>query len=358
MPETLPSDDVLYAALLARDPAFDGIAYAAVKSTGVFCRLTCPARKPKREHTVFFPTIPACLEAGFRPCKRCRPLAPVTDADPIVRTLLRALEKEPGRRWREEDIAAMGFDPSTVRRAFKRHFGVTFLEMARLSRIRSGAETLSAGARVIEAQLEAGFESGSGFRTAFARILGRPPATFRGDEALKADWLETPLGPMIAIADREALYLLEFYDRKALRAELARLERETRSTIGVGHQPPVDQIQAELSAYFAGKGSEFKTALAQPGSPFLRAVWDELRKIPPGETRSYGEIAAAIGTQGAVRAVARANGLNRIAIVVPCHRVIGADGALTGYGGGLWRKRWLIAHERTFSVERKMEHTE
>lgn len=358
MPDALPSNDVLYAALLARDPAFDGIAYAAVKSTGVFCRLTCPARKPKREHTVFFPTVPACLEAGFRPCKRCRPLAPATEADPIVKTLLDVLEKQPGRRWREEDIAAMGLDPSTVRRAFKRHFGVTFLEMARLGRIRSGAETLSAGARVIDAQLEAGFESGSGFRTAFARILGRPPAGFRGDERLKADWLETPLGPMIAVADSDALHLLEFYDRKALPAELARLERETGSAVGVGRQPPIDRIESELSSYLAGKNLEFRTALAQTGSPFLRAVWDELRKIPTGETRSYDEIAAAIGTPRAVRAVARANGLNRIAIVVPCHRVIGADGALTGYGGGLWRKRWLIAHERKFAARPKMECTE
>lgn len=355
MLDGLPSDDVLYAALLDRDCAYDGIAYVGVTSTGVFCRLTCPARKPKREHTAFFPTASACLQAGFRPCKRCRPMAPGAGVDPVVKSLLGALDEQPGRRWREDDIRAMGFDPSTVRRSFKRHFDITFLEMARLCRIRGGAATLSAGARVIDAQLEAGFESGSGFRTAFARILGRSPSSLRGHELLKADWFDTPLGTMIAVADEDELHLLEFFDRRALPAELRRLERRTSRTIGVGRQPPIDQMEIELAAYFACESGSFQTKLAQDGSSFAQRVWDKLRQIPLGETRSYGGIAAAIGRPMAVRAVARANGANPFAIVVPCHRVIGADGALTGYGGGLWRKRWLLAHEQNFvqSAEKK-----
>ena len=345
----LPNDDELYAALMARDSAYEGVAYVGVTSTGIFCRLTCPARKPKREHTQFFHTVAACMEAGFRPCKRCRPLASAAESNPLVKTLLDALENEPNRRWSEEDVTAMGFDPSTVRRAFKRQFDITFLEMARLTRVRSGAEALSGGGRVIDAQLDAGFESASGFRTAFARLLGRAPSELNGRELLKADWLETPLGTMIAVADRRALHLLEFFDRRALPTELKKLVRSARDAIGIGRYPPIDRIEAELAAYFRGESARFETPLAPRAGRFTRSVWSELQKIPPGATRSYGEIAAAIGQPSAVRAVARANGANQIAIVIPCHRVIGADGSLTGYGGGLWRKRWLIEHERTFA---------
>ncbi|MEO1017511.1 MAG: trifunctional transcriptional activator/DNA repair protein Ada/methylated-DNA--[protein]-cysteine S-methyltransferase [Pseudomonadota bacterium] len=341
-----PSDDDLYEALVSRDAAYEGRAYVGVKSTGIFCRLVCPARNPKRENCVFFETAASCLEAGYRPCKRCRPLSPLGEAEPMVRTLIETLEKEPGRRWREDDLAAMGLDPSTVRRAFKRHFGITFLELARLTRLRSSAGTLLSGGRVIDAQLDAGFESASGFRLAFARVFGRAPATFSGRELLSADWIETPLGQMIAVADKQSLHLLEFFDRRALRSELAKLEKAAKGLVGIGRYPPIDQVEAELDAYFKGHAARFETNLAGTGSEFARRVWSELRAIPPGETRSYSEIAATIGQPNAVRAVARANGANQIAIIIPCHRVIGADGALTGYGGGLWRKRWLIDHER------------
>lgn len=344
----LPDHDVLYGALVSRDAAYDGRAYVGVTSTGVFCRLTCPARKPKSENCRFFETVAGCVEAGFRPCKRCHPLAPAAEADPAIGTFLAALEERPGRRWTEGDVKALGFDPSTVRRSFRRHFGITVLEMARLRRIRDGFETLSCGGRVIEAQLDAGFESPSGFRAAFARLLGQAPGSFTGRELLKADWIETPLGPMIAVSDANALHLLEFIDRKALPAELKKLRKLARGDLGLGRYGPTDQIEAELKAFFAVESAKFDVPIAQHGSAFTCSVWDALRRIPPGETRSYSDIAAAIGRPTATRAVARANGANPIALVIPCHRVIGADGSLTGYGGGLWRKQRLIELERRF----------
>lgn len=342
----LPSDDRLYEALINRDPDYDGRAYVGVTTTGIFCRLTCPARKPKRENSQFFSTVASCMEAGFRPCKRCQPLARSGSAAPIVQSLTDALEENPSRRWSEDDIAALGFDPSTVRRVFKRHFDVTFLEMARLRRVQAGAAKLSMGGNVLDAQLEAGFESGSGFREAFARILGQSPVEMTVDGALRADWITTPLGPMIAVAEVDGLCLLEFADRRELSPELKRL-RLSRGGIGVGRFPAIDGIESELVDYFAGTQLSFETPLAPLGTDFSRAVWNALRAIPPGETRSYGQIASAIGRPTASRAVARANATNPIAIVVPCHRVIGANGTLTGYAGGLWRKRWLIEHEQT-----------
>jgi AraC family transcriptional regulator of adaptative response/methylated-DNA-[protein]-cysteine methyltransferase len=264
--------------------------------------------------------------------------------------LLKRLEQEPARLWSEDDLVAMGLDPSTVRRAFKRHIGMTFLDLARLRRTGRGLATLAGGSKVIDAQLDAGFDSGSGFRDAVARLIGDSPAAMRGRDLLKADWIETPIGAMLAVADQHALHVLEFFDRQALATELTRVQKATQSSITFGRLPPIDRIEAELVAYFAGDLQHFTTPLALHGTAFTRQVWDELVAIPFGTTRSYGQLAATIEQPSAVRAVARANGANQISIVIPCHRVIGWDGSLTGYGGGLWRKRWLLDHEGRFKI--------
>lgn len=344
----LPDHDTLYHALLNRDERYDGQAYVCVSSTGVFCRLTCPARKPKSENCTFFGTVGECIEAGYRACKRCHPLRPMALADPAIASLLAALDERPDYRWSEDDITRMGFDLSTVRRSFKRQFGMTFLEMARQRRLRDGFETLAEGGAVIDGQLDAGFDSPSAFRAAFARLIGRAPGRLSSDPLLWADWVPTPLGDMIAVSSRSQLHLLEFLERKALKSELERLDRFAKGQIGIGRTNPSDQIKAELAAFFAGHTARFETPLAYHGTDFTKAVWDALRDIPAGETRSYSEIAAAMGRPTATRAVARANGANQIALVIPCHRVIGADGSLTGYGGGLWRKQKLLEIERQY----------
>jgi AraC family transcriptional regulator of adaptative response/methylated-DNA-[protein]-cysteine methyltransferase len=346
-----PSFDTLYEALMARDPSYDGRVFVGVSSTGIFCRLTCPARKPKRENCTFYDTVGECIEAGFRPCKRCKPTTPEASADPVVKSLIEALEQRPGYRWGEPDLVRMGLDPSTVRRAFKRHFGMTFLEMARQRRLQEGFSTLAGGGKVIDAQITAGFESPSAFREAFAKILGQAPGSFSQDPLLVADWVSSPLGPLIAVTDSTQLHLLEFLDRKALPAEFKKLLTFSKGRIGFGRTEITDQIQEELDHFFAGRNGVFETRLALHGSAFTRDVWRELLKIPAGETRSYSDLARTMGKPEAVRAVARANGANQIAIVVPCHRVLGADGSLTGYGGGLWRKQRLIELEQSYGSQ-------
>lgn len=344
----LPDHDTLYQALLDRDGRYDGQAYVCVASTGVFCRLTCPARKPLSHNCTFRATIRACIEAGFRACRRCHPLQAAAHADPAIGALLAALDERPDLRWSEQHVARLGYDLSTVRRSFKRHFGMTFLEMARQRRLREGFEALGEGRAVIAAQHEAGFESPSAFRAAFARILGCAPAELKRDGLLCASWIPTPLGDMVAVASETHLHLLEFIDRKALPAELRRLRAATKGGIGIGRTRVTEQARAELDAFFAGRSARFETPLFQEGSGFSRAVWAELRAIPPGTTRSYADIARQIGRPSATRAVARANGANQIALMVPCHRVLGADGRLTGYGGGLWRKQRLLEIERRY----------
>lgn len=342
----LPSDDALYDALVARDDRYDGRVFVCVHSTGIFCRLTCPARKPLRENCTFRETVGECIEAGFRACKRCHPVKAAAQNDPVITALLERLDAEPQRRWSEPDIARMGYDLSTVRRAFKRQFGMTFLEMARQRRLREGFETLALGGSVMTAQLDASFESPSAFRSAFARLIGCAPSELKTDGHMRATWIPTALGDMIAISSATHLHLLEFTDRKGLPAELKKLQAATPGGLGIGRFAPAEQAEAELNDYFAARSARFDTPLAMHGTEFYKRVWGALQTIPAGETRSYGDIARQIGQPTAVRAVARANGSNQIALMIPCHRVIGADGSLTGYAGGLWRKQRLIEIER------------
>ena len=342
-------DDTLFAALLARDPAYDGFAYVGVTTTGVFCRLTCPARKPKRRNVRFFACRDAAQEAGFRACLRCRPLdagRPVSGAFEALRGRIAA---EPERRWSAADLKSLGYDPSTVRRAFQREYGVTFAQYARSQRLGLAVGRLQQGGSVIDAQLDAGYESGSGFREAIGRLIGEAPARAGARAILAARWLDTPIGAMLAVAGEAGLHLLEFSERKALPGEIARLKQRV-GPISFGQHPVIDALEHQLGDYFAGRSASFDVPLARQGTAFEETVWNALRQVPAGETRSYGDIACAIGRPEAARAVARANGANPVAILVPCHRIIGADGSLTGYGGRIWRKQWLLEHERRMAT--------
>jgi AraC family transcriptional regulator of adaptative response/methylated-DNA-[protein]-cysteine methyltransferase len=171
-------------------------------------------------------------------------------------------------------------------------------------------------------------------------------------KTLRYRHIQTPIGPMIAMANDEGLSLLEFADRPALPAELAELEQRYRYTITPGNHLYLDQIEGEIAAYFAGEQTVFETPLFLPATPFQHTIWSMLLDIPFGETRTYGGMARALGKPNSSRAVGGANGQNRIAIVVPCHRIIGADGSLTGYGGGQPRKRFLLDLEHRVAAGR------
>lgn len=359
-PFTLDASQTYYQALLDRNSDYEGRFFVGVKTTGVFCRPTCPARKPKFENCEFYQTAEQALLAAFRPCLRCRPLSHPNQVSDVVRRLVDAVEANPEKRWKEGDFKALAMDEATARRQFQKRFGMSFVAYARARRMGLALEQIRKGVPVIEAQLASGYESGSGFRDAFSRIMGTAPGQAkpkRGLEAglfpeasapiqpLSAAWLDTPLGPMLAIADDTALHLLEFVDRRGLEREVERLWKRLKRGVLPGSTPITHSIEKELAAYFSGNLNAFRTPLALLGSPFQQAVWAELKKIPLGESRSYGDLARAMGRPLAVRAVAQANGANQLAIVVPCHRVIESTGGLGGYGGGLGRKQWLLAHE-------------
>lgn len=339
-----------YQALLAKNTEYEGVFYVGVKTTGVFCRPTCPARKPKFEHCEFFETAQQALLASFRPCKRCRPLSHPNQVSELIQTLVEAVEANPEKRWRNSDFQALSIDASTARRQFKKRFGMTFVEYARARRMGLAMKQIRSGEAIIEAQLATGYESSSGFRDAFTRIMGAAPTKSGQNPLLKAAWLDTPLGPMVAIGDEKYLYLLEFIDRRGLEREVERLRQKTKSAVIPGITPVIHLVETELNSYFKGDLKKFKTPLFFLGSPFQKQVWEELIKIPYGETRSYYDIAKAIGRPSANRATASANGTNQLALIVPCHRVININGELGGYGGGLARKQWLINHEKRNST--------
>ena len=333
-------------AVLARDSSYEGIFVLAVRSTGIFCRPGCPARTPNRGNMVFFPGPREALAHGFRPCLRCRPMAPRGETPDALKALLAEVDADPGSRLRDRDLRARGLDPVAVRRWFRRHHGMTFHAYQRARRLAVALDHLSRGAPVTHAAFDSGYDSVSGFQDALKTLTGRSPARSRDALVVHLSQVTTPLGPMLLGATQDAVCLLEFTDRRMMETQLKRLESRLDCVFVPGGNDISRRLEEELGRYFQGDLTTFSTPLLFPGTPFQEAVWGGLREIPYGETRSYGEQARALGSPTAVRAVARANGDNRIAIVIPCHRVVGSDGSLTGYGGGLERKRFLLELER------------
>ncbi len=333
-------------AFYARDAAAEGRFLVGVRTTGIFCRPTCKARKPKPENVEFFPDPSAALHGGFRPCKLCRPMDAVLPPPPLVTKLRAAIERDPAGRLTDKELAAMGIEPSTARRQFQRYHGLTFHAYARARRMGLALRDVQQSG-VTQAQFARGFESASGFRDAFARIFGRPPREAATSRVLYAERIPTPLGLMLALSGDEGLVVLDFVDRRGLERKLIELRRRLSCAVVPGSHGHLDAAALQLGEYFAGRRTQFDLPLAPVGSPFEQEAWRYLQTIPPGETRSYAQMAAALGRPGAARAAGRANGMNFLSIVIPCHRVIGADGSLTGYGGGLGRKQWLLDHERS-----------
>jgi AraC family transcriptional regulator of adaptative response/methylated-DNA-[protein]-cysteine methyltransferase len=351
--ELLPPNEMMYRALVTRDSTFEGIFFVGVRTTGIFCRPTCSAKKPARENVDFFATSTEALESGYRPCLRCHPTDPNQRPPKLIERLRTEVERAPGGRLTDKELAGLSIDPSTARRQFKRHYGMTFQAYHRARRMGLALSQVRQGGRVDQARNGSGFESESGFREAFTKIFGEPPSNAKTSAPLLAERIDTPLGPMIAVADDQGLRLLEFIDRRATERELSALRKRLRTNVVPGKHRHLQAVRSQLADYFSGKNLEFDVPLAAVGSPFQLRTWKILQSIPTGETRSYSWMAKRLGDENARRAVGRANGTNTICIIVPCHRVIRADGTLCGYGGGLWRKKWLLDHERHGSQQRE-----
>ena len=343
---SLPTALTMYRALAERDATFDGVFFAAIRTTGIFCRPTCSAKKPKPENVEYYPSVRDALVAGYRPCLRCNPMQPEGIAPSWIEKLLARVEEDPAKRWRDADLREADFDPARVRRWFLRHHGITFQAYQRARRLGLALGQIRQGEKWEGVGYTHGFESASGFHEAFTRTFDAPPNRASDLAPVAITRLLTPLGPMIAGAIPEGLCLLEFADRTMLETQLGRVRKWFRRPTVPGTNEHIDKLRAELDKYFTGELTRFTVPLLPMGTDFQVAAWEQLMEIPYGETISYEQQARAMGRPGAQRAVGRANGDNRMAIIIPCHRVVKQNGDLCGYGGGLWRKKFLLDLEK------------
>lgn len=340
------TNEIMYKALIEKDVTFEGTFIAAVKTTGIFCRPTCTARKPKAENVEFFNSTKEAILRGYRPCKVCNPLEKIGETPDYIKELLSELNADPSIKFKDWDLVQRGIEPSKLRRWFLKNHGITFHAYQRMFRINSAFKKIQNGESVTSVAFDAGYESLSGFTDSFKSIFGVSPTNSKNKQLINITRLETPLGTMYACAVEQGICLLEFTDRKMLETEFKTLAKRMNANIIQGANVHFEVLKQQLEEYFEGQRKEFTVPLYSPGTDFQLKVWNALQTIPYGATASYKQQAAAINMPEAIRAVANANGMNKIAILIPCHRVIGEDGSLTGYGGGLWRKQWLLDLEK------------
>ena len=342
--------DAAWSAVSRRDPAAAGQFLYAVRTTGIFCRPDCPSRRPHRKNVRFFPDVEAARAAGFRACRRCRPEAPPrADADPIARAFQLVVAASDAPPTLGALAAAVGLSPAHLQRRFKQRYGLSPRQLGDAGRTDRFRALLRRGGSVSRALYAAGFGSSSRAYERATATLGMTPARYaRGGRGLAIRYtvVGSPLGRL----------LVAVTERGVCAVTLGRSDGELAE--GLGREFPeavIERVDQGADDWLAGLVSRVAAAVGGSGGPppsldlagtaFQRRVWKALLTIPAGETRSYGQLARAVGQPGASRAVAAACATNRVAVVVPCHRVIRADGSLGGYRWGVPTKRALLTRE-------------
>ncbi|MEL6349310.1 MAG: bifunctional DNA-binding transcriptional regulator/O6-methylguanine-DNA methyltransferase Ada [Myxococcota bacterium] len=344
----MSSPDPRWQAVIDRDHAADGAFVYAVETTGIYCRPTCPSRRPLRKNVRFHPDADAAEAAGFRPCRRCNPRRPPLlrqQADVIAR--LCAMIDRKGAPVRLEDLAkAAGWSPSHTHRTFKRHTGLTPLGYARASQKRALEDALNAADSVTDAAFRAGFTSTGHFHQTAKALLGMTPSDFRAGAAghsVRYAFGEASLGLVLVAATQRGICsvligehegpLLEDLHRRFARAQISPATEDFSAVV------------KQVVALIENPAETSRLPLDIQGTAFQRKVWETLRQIPAGKTATYKQVAEAIGAPRSSRAVAQACAANKIAVAIPCHRVIRGDGGLSGYRWGIARKRTLLQRE-------------
>jgi AraC family transcriptional regulator, regulatory protein of adaptative response / methylated-DNA-[protein]-cysteine methyltransferase len=346
MPQTMPQ--TMMNAIAARDRSMDGVFYYAVLSTGIYCRPSCPSKRPRRENVVFFRARDAAERAGFRPCKRCKPqIAAASDPNgQLVEKICRHIDAHPGEPVTLEALSrALGMSPFHLQRTFKARIGITpraYSESRRLDSLKAG---LREGHSVTRSLYDAGYGSSSRLYERASAHLGMTPSRYRKQGAgvtIRFTVANTPIGPMLLAATERGICAVQFGDSPAA------LERELRAEYPQAEITRSDRkLTEEVRAMreIIGGNSTKPLPLDIQATAFQRRVWEALQAIPRGATKSYSRIAADLGHPKAARAVARACATNPVAVAIPCHRVVREDGALGGYRWGVDRKTKLLALE-------------
>jgi len=335
-----------YQVILDRNSFYEGLFFTAVKTTGIFCRPSCTARKPMMENVIFYDSIHEAILNGYRPCKVCKPMELADETPAYIQEIIQELNNNPHLKIKDCDLRLRGLEPNRIRRWFKKHHKLTFHSYQRMLRINIAYQKISEGNSVSNTAFDTGFESLSGFNSSYKNIFKNPASKTECVNIINIVRFATPLGPMFGCATNKGICLLEFTNRKILETEFKDLTNRYNAVILPGANKHLDQLKKEIDAYFAGTRKTFSVSLDVCGTEFQKNVWKILPQIPYGQTWSYQQQAIKLNKPKAVRAIASANGYNRISIIIPCHRVIGKDGNLTGYSGGLERKKWLLDFER------------
>jgi AraC family transcriptional regulator of adaptative response/methylated-DNA-[protein]-cysteine methyltransferase len=343
--------EIRWQAVSGRDPAADGQFVYAVRTTGVYCRPSCKSRPPRRENVTFF-GLPAQAEAaGYRACKRCRPHE-ARLADPRARLAQQVADYLASHLNSGDALslaaigAAVGYAPGHVAAVFRELLGVTPRQYAEALRAQAFREALRDGVPVTDAIYAAGYGSASRVYERTDSLMGMTPAVYRkGAPGVTIAWTVRAcwLGVLLAAQTERGLCAVGLYDDEPA-AEVA-LRGEFPSALLLRDDRPLGDHVDAILAHLDGDSRPLDLPLDVRATAFQLRVWQALRAIPPGETRTYSEVAAAIGEPSAVRAVASACASNHAALVIPCHRVIGKDGALTGYKWGVARKQALLERE-------------
>ena len=341
--------EIFYKAFLERDSSFEGVFIVGVKTTGIFCRPTCPA-KPKIENVEFFPSAREAMLNGYRPCKVCKPLEKSGNPPEGIKQLLKYMEENPAVKIKDSDLEEMNLEPNQVRRWFLKKYKLTFHAYQRMYRANNAFQCIQSDRNVTDVAYDSGYDSLSGFNCMFKNIIGASPQKSKDKHIVNITHIETDLGMMIAAATDKGICMFEFADYKLLELELRQLAAEFKSPLIHGDNPHFNTLKEQIEQYFKGERKEFDIPLDLVGTEFQKQVWLSLLQIPYGCTTNYAKQAELIGKPSSVRAVANANGKNKISIILPCHRIIGADGTLTGYGGGIWRKKKLLEFEKVRSL--------
>ena len=341
MPDCPIPDDECWTAALARDRSFDGRFVSGVLSTGIYCRPSCPARHPKRENVRFFANGAAARAAGLRACLRCSP-------DDVSRDERAVLSAIAAIKAAEQPLALAalapetGYSPAHFQRVFTRATGLSPSAYGRALMAERAAQALSAEGSVTDAIYAAGYSGPSRFYEANQGRLGMAPSAWAaGGKGVTIHWASVPtsLGAMLVAATAKGVCRLSFNEgREALEARFPKAEL-------VEGGEDFATLLAEVVAEVEAPGDSAHIPIDVKGTAFQEAVWRELRRIPKGETRTYAELAAAVGKPKAVRAAGSANGANHVSVLIPCHRVIRTGGGLGGYAWGLDIKRKLLEKE-------------
>ncbi|MEG9439033.1 bifunctional DNA-binding transcriptional regulator/O6-methylguanine-DNA methyltransferase Ada [Edaphobacter sp. HDX4] len=341
--------------VLERDPGADGRFYYAVRSTGIVCKPSCPSRRPSRANVHFFPTLAEALEAGFRPCRRCHPDRVAATPDPQAEAVGRAaryIQQHAGERITTEGLAkAAGVNRLTLHRAFKRIFGVSPAAYARQKRLKDFDTTIRESIMTVtDAIYDAGFGSSSRLYENSNARLGMTPREMRNGAhgiAIRYATADSPLGRMLVAATEKGVCTIAFGNDDT---ELTDVLRGRFPNAALTHETPKSGWLSDAIDFITGQMGENPGAASFPldvrATAFQQRVWSALQQIPRGETRSYSQLAAQLGSPTATRAVAGACAANPVAIIVPCHRVVGKDGSLTGFRWGTERKRKLLEAEK------------